>query len=123
MMRVLAWSTVDESTTMLSSRHRVDGWRSTRPLSTNAPPQAVRRISRLEPGAAIRPHTGPTNRRWTLHLGLVVDACVEINHGAPDTSSLRNFSAMERPPWLSAARNWHRHGRAGAASMAWRTMR
>ena len=31
-------------------------------------------ISRLEPGAAIRPHTGPTNRRWTLHLGLVVDA-------------------------------------------------
>ena len=31
-------------------------------------------ISRLEPGAAIRPHTGPTNRRWTLHLGVVVDA-------------------------------------------------
>lgn len=31
-------------------------------------------VSRLEPGAVIRPHTGPTNRRWTLHLGLVVAA-------------------------------------------------
>lgn len=29
-------------------------------------------VSSLDPGAHLRPHTGPTNRRWSLHLGLDV---------------------------------------------------
>ena len=29
-------------------------------------------VSSLHPGAHIRPHTGPSNARWNIHLGLVV---------------------------------------------------
>jgi len=33
---------------------------------------------RLEPGATIRPHCGPTNRRWVIHLGLDIPDNVTI---------------------------------------------
>ena len=34
-------------------------------------------FSRLSSGTRIRPHCGPTNLRWTAHLGLVVPDCTE----------------------------------------------
>ena len=48
-------------------------------------------VSALSPGAHIRPHTGPTNRRWDLHLGLVVPEGEDIHMWVGERAAPRRW--------------------------------